>query len=93
MQISQSCDFGGLGEDQNVSLATERWNINNKWNTPSAVKGIAKLFTTFKAFSKQQLEVLENTDRRASSQRCQNGRGKTYKASDQSIEIVDDQKD
>ena len=25
MQISQSCGFGGLGKDQNISLATERW--------------------------------------------------------------------
>ena len=29
-KISQSCSFGGLGEDQNISLATERWKINNR---------------------------------------------------------------
>ena len=33
MQISQSCGLGGLGEDKNISLATERWKINNRWNT------------------------------------------------------------
>ena len=34
MQISQSCGFGGLGEDQNILVATERWKINSKWKTP-----------------------------------------------------------
>ena len=50
MQISQSCGFGGLGEDQNISLATERWKINGEWKTPSAVRHIAKLFTTIETF-------------------------------------------
>ena len=50
MQISQSCDFGGLGEDQNISLATERWKINNRWKTPLAVRCIAKLFTAIRKF-------------------------------------------
>ena len=50
MQISQSCSFGGLGEDQNISLATERWKINNRWKTPLAVRQIAKLVTAIKTF-------------------------------------------
>ena len=50
MQISQGCGFGGLGEDQNISLATERWKINGEWKTPSAVRHIAKLFTAIRTF-------------------------------------------
>ena len=50
MQISQSCGFGGLGEDQNISLATERWNIKGKWKTPFAVSHVAKLFTSIETF-------------------------------------------
>ena len=50
MQISQSCGFGGLGEDQNISLATERWKINGKWKTPLAVRHIAKIFTAIETF-------------------------------------------
>ena len=50
MQISQSCGFGGLGEDQDISLATERWKINGEWNTPSVVRHIAKLFTAIETF-------------------------------------------
>ena len=42
--------LGGLGEDQNISLATERWKINNMWKTRSAVRHIAKLFTTIGTF-------------------------------------------
>ena len=56
MQISQSCSFGGLGEDQNISLATKRWKINNRWKTPSVVRRIAKLFIT--------IETFLNSDRR-----------------------------
>ena len=50
MQISQICGFGGLGEDQNISLATERWKIHNRWKTPLAVRHIAKLFTAIRTF-------------------------------------------
>ena len=50
MQISQSCGFGGLGEDQNISLATERWKINGEWKTPSVVRHITKTFTAIKTF-------------------------------------------
>ena len=42
--------FGGLGEDQNISLATERWKINGEWKTPLAVRHIDKLFTSIKTF-------------------------------------------
>ena len=45
MQIAQSYGFGGLGEDQNISLATESWKINGEWKTPLAVRNIAKIFT------------------------------------------------
>ena len=41
MQISQSCGFGGLGKDQNISLATKRWKINIRWKTPSTNRHIA----------------------------------------------------
>ena len=44
MQISQSCDFGGLGEDQNISLATEGWKINSRWKAPSEDRHIAETF-------------------------------------------------
>ena len=44
MQISQSCGFGGLGEDQNISLVTERWKINGKWKTPLVVRHITVTF-------------------------------------------------
>ena len=50
MKISQSCGFSGLGEDQNISLATERWKINGEWKTPSAVRHIAKNFTAIGTF-------------------------------------------
>ena len=36
--------FGGLGEDQNISLATERWKINSRWKTPLADRRIAETF-------------------------------------------------
>ena len=42
MQISRSCGFDGLGEDQNISLATKRWKINSRWKTPSADRRIAE---------------------------------------------------
>ena len=58
MQISQSCSFGGLGEDQNISLATESWKINNRWKTPSAVRFIDKILTSIGTFL--------NSDRRCS---------------------------
>ena len=54
-KISQVVAFGGLGEDQNISLATERWKINNRWKTPSAIRCIAKFFTA--------IETLFNSDR------------------------------
>ena len=44
VKISLVVAFGGLGEDQNISLAIERWKINNRWKTPSVVRHIAKLF-------------------------------------------------
>ena len=50
MHISQSCGFGGLGEDQNISLATERWKINGEWKTPLIVRHIDKNFTAIKTF-------------------------------------------
>ena len=34
--------FGGLGESQNISLATERWEINSRWKTPSVDQRIAE---------------------------------------------------
>ena len=37
MKISQVVAFGGLGEDQNISLATKSWKINNRWKTISVV--------------------------------------------------------
>ena len=72
MQISQSCGFGGLGEDQNISLATERWKINRKWKTPSADRRIAEIVYTIETFSKHQSKVVKTSDRRASSQRHRN---------------------
>ena len=63
MKISQVVAFGGLGEDQNISLATESWKINNRWKTPSAVRRIAKFFTAIKTFL--------NNDRRCSPLLCQ----------------------
>ena len=64
MQISQSCGLGGLGEDQNISLATERWKINRKWQTPSADRRIAVTFLHHRSIFKQQSEVLKTTDRK-----------------------------
>ena len=52
MKISQVVAFGGLGEDQNISLATERWNLNNRWKTPLAVRHIAKLSIAIETFFK-----------------------------------------
>ena len=63
MQISQSCGFGGLGEDQNISLATERWKIISRWKTPSAVRRIAETVYTIGTFLKHQLEVVKTSDR------------------------------
>ena len=50
MQFSQTYGFGGLGEDQNISLATERWKINSRWKTPSADRHIAETFTPSEHF-------------------------------------------
>ena len=50
MKISQSCGFGGLGEDQNISLVSKIWKINSEWKTPSVVRHIAKLFTAIETF-------------------------------------------
>ena len=52
MKISQVVAFGGLGEDQNISLATERWKINNMWKTHLAIRRIAKIFTDIGTFFK-----------------------------------------
>ena len=78
VKISQVVAFGGLGEDHNISLATERWKINNRWKTPLVVRCIAKLFTTIGMFFKQQSEVVKTTDRRASSERHRNCGGNAY---------------
>ena len=67
MQISQSCGFGVLGEDQNISLATERWKINSRWKTPSANRRIAETVYTIGTFFKHQSEVVKTSDRKASS--------------------------
>ena len=37
--------FGGLGEDQNISLATKIWKINSRWKTPSADRCISEIIT------------------------------------------------
>ena len=58
VKISQVVAFGGLGEDQNISLATESWKINNRWKTPSAIRHIAKFFSAIGTFL--------NSDRRCS---------------------------
>ena len=50
VKISQVVSFGGLGEDQNISLATEIWKINNRWKTPSAVRHIDKFLLPSKHF-------------------------------------------
>ena len=77
MQISQSCGFGGLGEDQNISLATERWKIISRWKTPSVDRHIAETVYTIGTFFKHQSEVVKTSYRQASSQRCRNGGGNT----------------
>ena len=77
MQISQSCGFGDLGEDHNISLTTKRWKINRKWKTPSADRHIVETVYTIGMFSKHQSKVVKTSDRRASSQRCRNGGGNT----------------
>ena len=51
MQISQSYGFGGLGEDQNISLATERWKMNNRWKTPLADRHIVVTFLHHRSIS------------------------------------------
>ena len=42
MKVSQVVAFSGLGEDQNISLATENWKKNKRWKTLSVVRRIAK---------------------------------------------------
>ena len=64
MQISQSCGFSGLGEDQNISLDTERWKINSRWKTPLVDRHIAVNFLHHRSVFKQQSEVIKTTDRR-----------------------------
>ena len=64
MQISQSCGFGGLGEDQNISLATERWKINSRWKTPSVDRHISVTFLHHWSVFKQQSKYLKTIDRR-----------------------------
>ena len=75
MQISQSCGFGVLGEDHNISLATEKWKINSEWKTPSTYRLITKMVYTIGTFFKHQSEVVKTSDRQASSQRHCNGGG------------------
>ena len=64
MQISQSCGFSGLGEDQNISLVTEIWKIISRWKTPLADSHIAVTFLHNRSILKQQSKVLKTTDRR-----------------------------
>ena len=73
MQISQSCGFGGLGEDQNISLATKRWKIISRWKTPSTDSCISVTFLHHQSVLKQQSKVVKTNNRRASSQRRRNG--------------------
>ena len=54
MQISKCCGSGVLGEDQNISLATERWKIISKWKTPSADRCITETVYTIETFFKHQ---------------------------------------
>ena len=63
MQISQGCGFGVLGEDQNISLATEIWKINSRWKTPLADRRIAETVYTIRTFFKHQSEVVKTSDR------------------------------
>ena len=59
-----SCGFGGLAEDQNISLATKIWKINSRWKTPLADRRIAVTFLHHRSIFKQQSEFLKTTDRR-----------------------------
>ena len=77
MQISRSCGFDGLGEDQNISLATKIWKINSRWKTPSTNRRIVETVYTIETFFKHQSEVVKTSDWRASSQRRRNGGGNT----------------
>ena len=54
--------FDGLGEDQNISLATEIWKINSRWKTPSADRHIAETVYTIGTFFKHQSEVGKTLD-------------------------------
>ena len=63
-----SVAFGGLGEDQNILLATERWKIISRWKTPSAIRRIAETVYTIGMFFKHQSEVVKTSDWKASSQ-------------------------
>ena len=62
MKISQVVASDGLGEDQNISLSTESWKINNRWKTLSAVRRIAKFLTA--------IEIFLNSDQRCSPLLC-----------------------
>ena len=57
-----SVAFGGLGEDQNISLATEIWKIISRWNTPSTVSHIAETVYTIETFFKHQSEVVKTSN-------------------------------
>ena len=72
-----SVAFGGLGKDQNISLATERWKIISRWKTPSADRLIAETMYTIGMFFKHQSKVVKTLDQQASSQRHRNGGGNT----------------
>ena len=67
-----SVAFGGLGEDQNISLATERWKIISRWKTPSAIRHIVETVYTIETFFKHQSKVVKTSDWQASSQRRRN---------------------
>ena len=71
--------FSGLGEDQNISLATNRWKINSRWKTPSVDRCIAETIYTIETFFKHQSKVVKTSDRRVSSQRRHNSRGNIEK--------------
>ena len=62
MQISQRCCFGGLGEDQNIALAIERWKIISRWKTPLIDRCISVTFLHHRSILKNPSEVLKTTD-------------------------------
>ena len=68
-----SVAFGGLGEDQNISLATERWKIISKWKTHLKDRRIDETVYTIGTFFKHQSKVVKTLDWEDSSQRHRKG--------------------